>query len=121
MELLRMSTCIMKILNKKYNKYISEECLDIIQLIKSLEMNKKTLIMDHINTLKSYCKKCYKNIYDEYINYSHDFIIKIKILEKIINSISSLLDSHVFEKTDNLFSLILPFFYTYPEYIEEYN
>lgn len=207
MELLRMSTCIIKILNKKYNKYISEECLDIIQLInicnlyknkctntnsitleeinittpnfekiknnrmkkqidllksdefkkkysffikimysclqmnvdifninkgiltlknnyqliKSLEMNKKTLIMDHINTLKSYCKKCYKNIYDEYINYSHDFIIKIKILEKIINSISSLLDSHVFEKTDNLFSLILPFFYTYPEYIEEYN
>lgn len=208
MELLKMSICIIKILNEKYNNYILEECLDIIQLInicnlyknkytninsitldeinittpnfekikinnkmkkqidllksddfkkkysffikiiysclqmnvdifninngiltlknnyqliKSLEINKKSLFLEHINILKSYCKKCYKNIYNEYNKYSHEFIIKIKILEKIINSISSLIESHVFEKTDNLFSLILPFFYSYTEYIEEYN
>nr|AEX62968.1 hypothetical protein mv_R764 [Moumouvirus Monve] len=47
--------------------------------------------------------------------------MNIRIIDKIMSSINKLMDSEVLEKTDTLLSLILPYFFTYTEYIEEYN
>lgn len=91
------------------------------QMIKSLENKKKNLIMDHLSVLKSQYKNVTHRIGQEYESYYEDYITKIKIVDKIIVYINKLIYAAVFEKTDNLLSLILPYFYTYTEYIEEYN
>lgn len=90
-------------------------------LIKSLEAGKKQMALHHINCLKSFCRNPSPALTPEYESYCGEFILKVKIIDKMIKSINKLIDSRVFDKTDNLFSLILPYFYTYAEYIEEYN
>lgn len=91
------------------------------QLLKTLEIKKKQLIMDHIDILKIQHKNISQKIGLEYETYQHNYIIKIKIIDKILYSINKLIKSNIFEKTDNLLTLILPYFYTYTEFIEEYN
>lgn len=93
------------------------------QLIKSLESKKKSLIIEHINKLKLQCKnkELSKKIGEEYEKFFVDYMTKIKIIDKIISSISKLIDINIFTKTDNLLTLILPYFYIYNQYIEEYN
>ncbi len=85
------------------------------QLLKSIESSKKKYIGDHIEILKSNQKKLLltdMTAYEQYIK--SDYLVKMKILNKLIGWIS------IFETNDNLFSLILPYFYTYTQYIEEY-
>jgi len=84
------------------------------QLIKSIELCKKKYILDHIEVLKSSQKNLLSIDMDPYEKYATDYLVKIKILNRLIGWIS------IFEKNDNLFSLILPYFYTYTQYIEEY-
>src|ERR1700733_317892 len=91
------------------------------QLIKSIELKKKKLIYQHIELLKTYYKNPSELFSKEYRNYFDKHITKIDILEKIYKLILKLIDTDIFCKTDNLFSLILPYFYRYNEYIEEYN
>jgi hypothetical protein len=83
------------------------------QLIRSINICKKKYIGDHIDVLNKQKKNAVINIisYEKYVN---EYLCKIKILDKLCRWIS------IFEKNDNLFSLILPYFYTYTEYIEEY-
>ncbi len=208
MELSRMSMGIIKIIDKQYNEYIIDECLDIIQiknicnlykikvisnnsitlselnlsspefkkingkmnkknqsnilksdefvkkytffikiiyaclrmdvdifdnnnsiltlknnykLIKTLELKKKQFITEHLNILKDQYKNISQKIGSDYDKYSHDYIVKIKIIDKICDSMNKLIKFNIFEKTDNLLTLILPYFYTYTEFIEEYN
>lgn len=85
------------------------------QLLKSIELSKKKYIGEHIEILKSNQKKLLSTdmtTYEQYIK--SDYLVKMKILNKLIGWIS------IFETNDNLFSLILPYFYTYTQYIEEY-
>lgn len=90
-------------------------------VIKSLESKKKQLITDHSNILKSHIKDISVKISQEYETYVSVYLTKIKIIDQLISSINKLIKGAVVEKTDNLLSLILPYFYTYTDYIEEYN
>jgi hypothetical protein len=91
-------------------------------LIKSIELQKKKIIMDHMTILKnqhrSISQKINQTYYDEYIP---AYIAKNKIIDKILESIKKLIKANVITNSDNLFELILPYFYTYSKYIEEYN
>lgn len=91
------------------------------QLIKALELKKKKLIEEHLLILKNQYKNISQKIPPEYETYSNSYIMKIKIIDNIVGSVDKLIKSGIFEKTDNLLTLILPYFYTYTEYIEEYN
>ncbi len=91
------------------------------KLTKSMEYRKKKLIEEHYLILKEQYKYMNKKLDDNYEAYVSEYILKIKIIDKMIGSIDSLIQSKVFERTDNLFSLIIPYFYTYVSIIEEYN
>lgn len=90
-------------------------------LIRSLELTKKQLIIEHLGLLKNYCKNITNKIDSDYELYVKNFTSKVKIIDKIMISINKLIKADVFEKTDNMLSLLLPYFYTYTEFIEEYN
>lgn len=91
------------------------------QFIKTLESKKKHFIGEHLNILKSQYKNISQKIDSDYENYYENYIMKIKIIDKIIGSMHKLIKFGIFDKTDNLLTLILPYFYTYTEFIEEYN
>ena len=90
-------------------------------LIKSLNQSEKKLILDHIDKLKYQHKNIDENMSTTYSDYVDEFVTKIKIIEKIIHSINRLLETKILTNSDNLLKLLLPYFYTYIEYIEEYN
>ena len=91
-------------------------------LIKSIELRKKKIIIEHIDILKIHHRSISHKIdvlyYDEYIP---NYIAKNKVLDKILESIKKFIKANVICNTDNLFVLVLPYFYTYSKYIEEYN
>lgn len=104
--------------------FLEEEFITLknnYEIIKTLESTKKQLIHEHINILKSQYKDVSKKISDNYDDYLNDYLIKIKIIDKIHALINGLIKSNILESQDNLLSLILPYFFTYPEFIEEYN
>lgn len=90
-------------------------------LLKAIENCKKKFIRSHMEILKEQYRNIDKKIDEDYHNFFQDYMVKIKILDKIICSINKLISTGIFEKMDNIFSLILPYFYKYTEYIEEYN
>lgn len=91
------------------------------QLLKTLEQKKKKILQDHIIMLRNQYKNIWENVSKDYEIYNNNFLVKIKIIDKLFNQINKLIDGEIFSKTDNLLSLILPYFYTYTEYIEVYN
>ena len=91
------------------------------QLLKAIEVRKKRLIADHIAVLKNQYKNISQKIDTDYENYCNNNLTKIKIIDKIMGSINKLIKSGILDKTDNFLTLILPYFYTYTEFIEEYN
>lgn len=91
------------------------------KLMKSMEHRKKKLIEGHYLILKEQYKNITKKLDIEYETYVSEYILQIKIIDKMIGSINRLIQTEVFEKTDNLFSLVIPYFYTYVGIIEEYN
>ena len=91
------------------------------RLIKSLEAMKKKMIDKHCTVLKHQSKNISQQVGPEYIDFFNEQINIIKIIDRILYSINKLINASVLHKTDNLFSLLLPYFYTYTEYIEEYN
>lgn len=95
---------------------------NIYSLVKSIELTKKKLIMEHIELLKichrSIAQKIGDTYFDEFIP---NFIAKNKVIDKILESIKKLIKMGTINNTDNLFTLVLPYFYTYTKYIEEYN
>lgn len=90
------------------------------QLIKSIESKKKQLISEHLNILRNQHKNVSQKISDDYDSYVKNYVVKIKIIDRVLSSIDKLIRHDIFEKTDNLLTLILPYFYTYTEFIEEY-
>lgn len=99
---------------KKNNTYYINK--NNYQLIKSIEAKKKELITEHISILQKKYKSVSKNTDDSesYKEYVDGFIVKINLLSRMIKRIN------IFEKNDNLCSMILPYFYIYTDYIEEY-
>jgi hypothetical protein len=91
------------------------------KLIKSMEHRKKKLIEGHFLILKEQYRNITKKLDIEYETYVSEYILKIKIIDKMIGSVNRLIQTEVFEKTDNLFSLVIPYFYNYVRIIEEYN
>jgi hypothetical protein len=92
------------------------------QLLKSIKIRKKEIFEEHIKKLIFYQSNISCNIDEEYYqDYFHKFIAKIRILEKIIGYINQIINSNILEKSDSLLSLILPYFYVYTEFIEEYK
>jgi len=91
-------------------------------LIKSIEIQKKNILLDHISVLKKY-SRCATHCIDQqyYDEYVPGYLIKIRILDKILLSIKKIIKANVVNNTDSLFTLILPYFYSYRKYIEEYN
>ena len=78
--------------------------------------------MEHIELLKGQHKSIAQKIDDTYFDeYIPGFIAKNKVVDKILESIKKLLKVGAMNNTDNLFILVLPYFYTYTKYIEEYN
>lgn len=91
------------------------------QLLKSLECYKKQLIEEHFKLLKKQYKNISQKIDTDYESYFSSYITKIKKTDQITSLINKLIVSNTLEKTDSLLTLILPYFYSYTEYIEEYN
>lgn len=91
------------------------------QLVKAMKSKKKSIIEEHIQLLRSQQSNISENIDEDYHEYIHTYLVKIQIIEKIIGYINKLVDTNVLEKTDNLLTLILPYFYIYTEFIEEYH
>ncbi|QGR53820.1 hypothetical protein [Moumouvirus maliensis] len=91
------------------------------QLIKSLENKKKQIINEHITILKTQYKLADQKVSQNYDIFLKQYTMNIRIIDKIMSSVNKLIDSSVVDKTDTLLSLILPYFFTYTEYIEEYN
>lgn len=89
------------------------------RLIASIDNRKKALIIDHINQLKKYAKNS-KLVMTNYITNSK-FNGEINILEKIKKSINDMILHKTFNNSDNILTLVLPFFYIYQEYIEVYS
>lgn len=90
-------------------------------LIKTLENRKKRLIADHINVLKMQSKNVANKIDAEYDDYSYTYIMKVRIIDKILEMINKMIKNGIMQNNDTLLSLILPYFYQYQNYIEEYN
>ena len=99
-------------------------------LIKTLYNYKKETIIEHQNIIKDHLQNLEipliklkissptKISYDTYLN---DYLREIKIIDKIIGYINEMLNAKISSKTDNMISLIIPYFYNYTEYIEVYN
>lgn len=90
-------------------------------IIKSLCSKKKELLTQQINLSKHLIKNIDKPVSDDYEETITDITMKIKIIDKITGSINKLISTNVFANTDNLFTLIIKYFYVYTQFIEEYN
>jgi len=91
------------------------------KLAKTMEHNKKKIIEEHYLLLKEQHKHVNQKLDIIYEKYVFSYILKIKIIDKMIESINILVKNNVFDRTDNLFSLIIPYFYNHRNIIEEYN
>ena len=91
------------------------------QLLRSLETRKKQLIAAHIDVLRSQARNITVELGDVYGQFLKSYINKTRIIDRVHASISKLIRAQTFEPTDNMMSLILPYFYTWTEVIEEYN
>jgi hypothetical protein len=93
-----------------------------ILLLKSLERKKKDMISDHVNLLKNQYKKIGESITEDYENYFKSYMIRIKIIDRIYSGITKIIKNGVLKNTDNMLSLIMPYFYIREDnIIEEYG
>lgn len=90
------------------------------ELNKALVTKKKQILLEHMSYLKKYYKKVSQEVDTEYESYVMEYITKIKIIERIKKSINKLINTGVLSKSDNMLTLILPYFYKYTEFIEQY-
>ena len=91
------------------------------ELVKSLEKKKKELITDHTNTLKSQLKNIADKISDDYYEYVNIYVVKLKLIEKMLECIRKCLFAETLTKNDNLLALLLPYFFQKIKIIEEYS
>lgn len=89
--------------------------------IKYLNIRKKKILTNHIKYLEKVSSNNDKTIPDNFVEYQNDKINSIVIINKIINAINNLNKKNILKSNDNLLVLILPYFYSKEEVIEEYN
>ena len=90
-------------------------------LLRAILDKKRALISNHIIVLKEQYNNISIFITTAYQEYMMEFYQKIKILDKLAQFIEKIVADQVVDQTDNIFELILPYFYVYQEFIEEYN
>lgn len=100
-------------------------------LMKTLITHKKELITYHQNIIKEQLNSIEipliklkinsENKKISYETYISNYLKEVKIIDKIFGYLNQSIDSNILTKTDNLISLIIPYFYNYTEYIEVYN
>ena len=114
--------------NKNYDKKAKQNSNDdrtvIIvsnfNLLKAINLSKRKLISDHIKLLNSHAKLCSKDYTESYVAYVQDYTKKMLTIEKIKRGINSIIDSKIATNSDNLISMLLPYFRAKESFIEEY-
>ena len=90
-------------------------------LAKSLKIRKKELINSHIEKLQGYQKNIFVIFDNEYDVYVSLFITKIKLIDKVLETLRKILSVNIMDESDNLITMIIPYFFEYTKFIEEYN
>ena len=90
-------------------------------LIKALELHKKTLLNDHIGVLKLQLKNISMQIAERYDEYLSTYTLKMKIVDRMLKNVNTLIDQEIFSRSDNLLTLLVPYFYEKMIFIEEYD
>lgn len=91
------------------------------QFMKSLDQKKKEILSAHIDIIKSQIKNISSPITNDYKLYFDEYLTKLKIIENIAYRIKKIISADIVSETDNIMSLILPYFYMQTEYIEVYG
>lgn len=91
------------------------------QFLKTIDESKKQIINEHRCILNNYYRQIRDNFDGGYEKYVDDFIKKIRILDRVYESIDKLVRTKIIKSSDNMLSLILPYFYKWTNIIEEYN
>lgn len=89
-------------------------------LLRSINKTKKQIIEEQIAILNQLKRDSSISI-KTYENVNAEFILKLKTIDKITAHLDKLIQHQIITPIDNLFHLILPFFYVHLEYIEEYT
>lgn len=90
-------------------------------LIKTLEKTKCKFLIQHMAILKTQYKRISEPIDDEYQSYVRGYLVKMRILDRVIRNMRRLVESETLDKRDNLLTLLLPYFYKKMDFIEEYS
>ena len=91
------------------------------KLCSSLRKTRRNIIAEHIQELTYYSNNPKVEMGEMYPEYLKEFNAKIYIVDKITRTIESLVKDKVLKNSDTLLTLILPYFFIYIKYIEEYN
>lgn len=94
------------------------------EIIKVYNKKKKELISNQINILKNVHKNVDKKIepsISELQAHNTDFMMEISIVDRLKYLMNRLIDQNTQTPSDNLLSLIMPYFYKPIEFIERYN
>jgi hypothetical protein len=89
-------------------------------LKKSLVTKKKDLLKDYCIEINTLIKTADKVTFEQLKDLSSKIQLKITILDKIIINIDKLVTMEFLDWTDSLYGLVLPYFYKYQTYAEEY-
>jgi len=89
-------------------------------LKKSLITKKKDLLRDYQIEINDLIKNSDQVTYENLQLLSSKLQLKITILDKMVININKLVSMEILDWTDSLYGLILPYFYKYQTYIEEY-
>lgn len=90
-------------------------------ILKSIDDRKKKLTNEYINTLKAIARHGGQFTDTSYEKSNTEYVKKMKILDKLVQHINKIINTNILKKTDTLLTIILPFFYKYTEFIEEYG
>lgn len=91
------------------------------QLMKSIVKKKQELIDEHILDLRNQRKNAHMQLDENYKDYANNFIIKTQLLDTILRYIDRITTEGIMDRSDNMFSLIIPYFHKPEEFIEEYG
>lgn len=90
------------------------------EIIHSLQLAKKDIITRIVKVLR-YKYKHVEQLFDtEYTEFYHKSVSQIKLIDNIIKHIRTVIGTGVIRDTDNLITLVVPYFYRYLKFIEEY-
>ena len=91
------------------------------QLDQNISDYKREIVAEHIKVLREQARHAEEDDYTQYCQYNKMYLHALKIAERIRHLIRKALESGVLNKTDNLLTLLIPYFRKKEQYIEEYE